>query len=638
MRLPSVDQLATSALATLRRFPLVMALAVLATVAGLLGLEVFGDEVWVRLLAVSTLGLPLAFAAATTSERRGWGGLGRGAVYGVVLLVLAALYLAWPTWTEEVAARRYLQLSAGFHLAVAFLPFLDVDEPRGFWQYNRALLLRFLTAAFYVVVLQAGLSLAIGALDQLFGVPVPEETYLRLWIVLGLTFQTWFFLAGVPDDLASLEAIDDYPRGLKLFAQYVLVPLVVTYLLILTAYAVKVVLTWDWPSGWIGWLVSVVAVVGILAYLLVHPVRRAAENRWVRIYGRWFWVALLPAVALLGLAVWQRIAQYGVTEDRYFLAVGTLWLGAMALFYALSRSEAIERIPQTLCVVVLVTVVGPWSAYEVSKNSQLSRLESLLSENGMLREGRARPANAEVSFRDRREISATVRYLVERHGQASLAELFGGELPNGDGVEIRRSRGRPAAGERPDTVVHTVGLPAPERIVASLGVDYVSRWEGSRGERHHTFRARGHASVRSVAGFRHLVRNVSGDRPDTLEVRDGLRVAVETAGVTLLRRGRPPLLLSVHELAERLRAEGYGRRRAVPPERMSVTGTGAGLRGALWLESLHAREPRGSGALEITSWSGALLVGPSEVTDGSEGPDGRSDGSRPAGSTPRDSP
>ena len=43
-----------------------------------------------------------------------------------------------------------------------------------------------------------------------------------------------------------------------MFAQYTLVPLVSMYLVILTLYFGKVVVTWDWPQGWIGYLVSLI--------------------------------------------------------------------------------------------------------------------------------------------------------------------------------------------------------------------------------------------------------------------------------------------------------------------------------------------------------------------------------------------
>lgn len=631
MRLPSPDRLIAAATASLRRFPAVIVAAALATVAGLALIESPERDVWIRLMAVATLALPATFSASITADRRGWGVAGRLAALALVAAVLAGFFFALEGWTDEVRARRYLQLSAGFHLAAAFLPFLGFDETRGFWQYNRALFLRFLTAGLYAVVLQLGLSLAIGALDQLFGVPIPDETYLRLWVVLGFLFLTWFFLAGIPEDVPALETMENYPKGLKLFTQHVLVPLVVVYLAILTAYAVKVVMTWDWPSGWIGWLVSVVAVVGILAYLLVHPVRRAAENRWIRIYGRWFWVAILPAVVLLALAVYQRVAQYGVTEDRYFLGLGTVWLGAVALYYALTRSSRIERIPQTLCLVMLLTFLGPWSAYAVSERSQLGRLQRLLARNDMLAEGGTRPAPRDVSFEDRKEISATVRYLVQHSGEESLQPLFGSLA----------TAPRDAAARSPDSTDRRSDSALPEEIVSALGIRYVDRWEGARGRRRYLLHADGAVATGSISGFDRVVRNVTSTMPDTVIAlfaerkeadvdgsadagldrsagtdSDGspgspakVRIVADSAALRLLPSEGEPLTLSVLDLAERLGRGGTGRGSPVPADSMWIRAETGGLRAALWLEQVTVGREPGSEELAVHGWQGLLLIG-----------------------------
>ena len=39
----------------------------------------------------------------------------------------------------------------------------------------------------------------------------------------------------------------------------------------------------------------------------------------------WFWLTVAP-LALLVIAVWRRVSDYGVTPDRYWLALIALWL------------------------------------------------------------------------------------------------------------------------------------------------------------------------------------------------------------------------------------------------------------------------------------------------------------------------
>src|SRR5262249_46851893 len=157
-----------------------------------------------------------------------------------------------------------------------------------------------------------------------------------------------------------------------------LVPLVSVYLVILTVYLGKVLITRDWPSGWIGWLVSGVGTAGILTLLLVHPVAQDPAEKWVAAFARSFWLAVLPAIVMLWLAIWQRVRQYGITEPRYFLVVLSLWLAGLAVYYSITRSRQIRTIPASLGAVALLTFAGPWGAYSVSVGSQVGRLRALL--------------------------------------------------------------------------------------------------------------------------------------------------------------------------------------------------------------------------------------------------------------------
>jgi hypothetical protein len=305
-RFPSLATALHDARATAGRFPLAI-LAGLGAVLVMLRMIEGPEQPWhPRLLTTLILGLPLFTASVTTAERHGIPERWRWPVDLAIVAALALLYQASLGWTDQLAVLRFAQLLLGAHLLVAVAPYVGKGGRRGFWQYNRFLFLHFLVASFYAAVLCIGLALALGALDKLFGADVPGKTYAQLFAVLAFGFHPWFFLSGMPRDYQALEALEDYPQGLKVFTQFVLMPLVVIYLAILTAYLGKVIVTRTWPSGWIGYLVSSVSVTGVLALLLVHPIRERADSRWVNAYGRWWFVALLPALVMLLLAIGKR--------------------------------------------------------------------------------------------------------------------------------------------------------------------------------------------------------------------------------------------------------------------------------------------------------------------------------------------
>ena len=538
MRFPSLDRLAAAARATLQRFPLVLTSAAVAAAAAILGVHASGEErAYVRLLVAAQLGIPLFFAIAMLGERSRWEGRRRAGVALLVAALLAGFYLAWPRWSDPVAAARLVQLTVGAQLLVATLPYLRVREPNGFWQYNRRLFLRLLEASIYSGVLFLGLVVALVAVDQLFGIDVSGDAYFDLFIVVGFLVNTWIFLAGVPTNLERLDSDPEYPHGLKVLSQFVLLPLVTVYLAILTVYLGKVLVTRVWPSGWIGYLVSSVAGLGILSLLLVHPIREREENRWVATYGRWFYLALFPSIAMLLLAIGKRVGQYGVTEKRYFLVVLAVWLAAIAIHETVRHGRSLKLVPVTLCVLAFVTSFGPWGAYSVSRRSQMQRLSALLSSYGIVAEGQVRAPVREVSLEDRREISAVLRYLVATHGTGSLASWFDGEVP------------------APDSTFRTPDDEARVRAIATaLGVGYVEALARIDSTRFELFVNRRQHLV-PIAGFDYALQLVS-PLPDTATVSECLCVFAydSLAGALRLVSGSDSLLeLSLVPLMERLR-------------------------------------------------------------------------------------
>jgi len=533
MPLPSLEALAAAARRTVIRFPIVLLAAFVAAVAGIVVVEgaeaAVEDEFWYRFFGTAAMGIPLYLAIDLLAERRRWALAMRAGLWVAGVVLLAAFMISWYDWSTPVAVGRYVQVSATFHLLVAVLPFAAPGLLQGFWQYNKTLLLRLLIGAIFTVVLYAGLAVALLALDNLFGLDVPGERYGQLWIVLAFVFNTWFFLGGLPEPIGELDHRTEYPTGLKVFAQYVLVPLVVVYLGILTLYLGKVLITQEWPSGWIGWLVSSVAAAGIFSLLLVQPIAEQAENRWMRTYARGFYIALLPSIVMLWLAIWKRIDQYGVTERRYFLAVLSVWLAAIAVYYAVKRSRDIRIIPASLCLVGALTFGGPWGAYRVSEASQIGRLRALLTQHEMLQDGTLRPAPSPVPFDDRREISGILRYLVETHGTTGIRGWFAGTLGTADTT---------GALEEPSPLRDTDQR--AERIAALMGIDYVERWAGSASGSFNYW-VQWDRTPLPIAGFDSTMSVVNLDRDSAL-IGDRFTVQYDSASAGLQVRSGAEVL------------------------------------------------------------------------------------------------
>jgi hypothetical protein len=573
-----VDLLARQAGVVLRRFPWTLAAGTVAALAAINGSMTGTSEAWERLAFVAALGLPLTIAVTLWGEERRWPAAARHGAVLVGVALLAAFFLTWPGIDRRHDAIRYFQLSAVLHLAVSFLPFLGASERLAFWQYNRRLFLGFLRAAVFSGVLYVGLAIALGALDKLFGVKVGGEVYIRIWFVVALVVNTWIFLAVVPEDLQSLDQDAEYPRALKIFAQYILTPLAFTYLVILLAYLVKIVAGGEWPSGWIGWLVASVSVTGLLGFLLVHPLRSAPGEAWIRTYARWLFIGLIPAALMLLVAFWKRILPYGWTEPRVLGVVLGLWLLGVAVLFTVRSGAGIRLIPVTLAAVLLLTLYGPLSLTRLSVNSQARRLAHLLEPSV--------PADLRA-----REGSAALRFLMDHGAGDAIARAIGRDLPPVDWGSIPRY-----GGER-DSLA---------RMVMELaGARYVSEYAfGPKG----WFHVAGGGPIR-VAGYAWALTVTAND--PTAHLLNGDTVAVlpqgsGAAGIARVRVVRDTLVFDLRPIVRRY-ADSVGSRTGMTIAPIAVEDSSGRRRATLVLTGLSGQLEGDS--LQTGHWIGTLLLG-----------------------------
>jgi hypothetical protein len=492
MKLPSIQQMCREANRAVHRFLFVMLCSLAGTFSALARIESgksWEPSVAYPIILAAALGIPMMAALALTAEKRKWGtGLSAGSqLLGIILLAAYALTVPTTLMNEPATHMiRFALLAIGLVLLVMIAPYLKTGEINGFWQYNKALYFRLFVTGIFSAVLFAGLAIALASLDNLFGATVPSKRYLELWMMVAGIFAPWFFLAGVPKDLDGLDQIEDYPTGLKIFAQYILLTLVIVYLLILYAYLLKILFQWSWPKGWVSSLILGFSATAILSLLLLHPVRNRSGNAWIQAAGKWLYILLIPMVVVLFLAVTERIGDYGITESRYAGIVLGIWLSAQVLFFIFSRSKSIKFTVASLCLGVFVIGFGPWGMLRTAERSQVERLHKLLVTNGILVEGKIQKQHGKVTREDAQEISSIVLYLSDIHGYGSIQPWFANTLK----MDVKLGPAR--------------HLSAPE-LLDQMGVVY-TEYRGETGERAFIIDS---GKPVEIAGYDHMLRQQS---------------------------------------------------------------------------------------------------------------------------------
>lgn len=367
------------------------------------------------------------------TESRKWG-------YKFYYAASIPIFLAMAAWilnTKSMLSFLYL----GLFLSIFIAPFLS-RKPNSMqlWAFSYHVWVRIFLAALATLILWLGASAILASLHPLFDIRFDYKIYLDAISVAAFLFAPIFTMADIPERFDISR--DKYPQVIRLILSYILVPLLLIYSLILYVYIAKIIVMWSLPNGGVAYLVSAFGCAGVIVYLACYPLKE--EMGIIRFYNRYFFKILLAPMALLALAIGLRIFEYGVTESRYAILLCLIWLMLSGMSVLLYNNEHAPKLIVLSAVVLLITAsFGPWSAYNMSGNSQAHRLKLVLEKNHILP---GKPAKR-LDDADRHDITSIMQYMVNTHKTEFIKPWLGLKVD----------------GKSADTILHEMGIGAKRK-------------------------------------------------------------------------------------------------------------------------------------------------------------------------------
>ncbi len=450
MKFFSIKNFGNQALISLKRFPLTLLSALIGVVTLVYFIEfdndIKNDIFYINIILSSALGIPFYIGCSVFTFRYQLSAFKKLGLYAIITGIIILMFWSLPnTENTFVITKPYIRygiLSAIVHLLVSFVPYLSKNQMNGFWNYNRLLFLRLLLSALFALVLFAGIAFALGALKLLFGIKFEFDFFLQIFVVLVGLFMTWFFVAGLPTEFESLEAQRGHPKGLKVFGQYILIPLLILYLVILYVYGGTIIYTWNWPKGIVTYLISCVSCIGIFTTLVVFPYAQNDGSPWLRKFSDVFYFLLVPLIVLLFFAIGLRISDYGLTIKRYAILALGIWISFITVYFIFQRGK-IKMVPMSMVIILFLIAWGPINIFYVNGTVQVKRLIEILENNKLMSNGKiVNEVHWEVSdsFKLKAhslftndsiltdslqlEIRSILDYLDDHHGFEYLASLY----------------------------------------------------------------------------------------------------------------------------------------------------------------------------------------------------------------------
>lgn len=393
-------------LQTCRRFPLVMLCLVVISIP-LVPLIGSAGAIWF-------------LAAGLFSESHRWTLFKRNSLALPIFTLVCWHFVAigspaHSTWTLYFAIA----------LAITFAAYLfRRNDNASFWYFNFQLAVALCFSVLSALIFCGGLSLSLKSISYLFEMKISSSFYSRIWIFGWSFFAPVYFLVNVPSQFDYQQSDCEFPRGVYFIQNYVLIPLSLTYMVILYAYFIKILLQWELPRGNLGLMISVFGVIGIFTHLMIFPLHNRNKPLLGWFYRNFYKMMIVP-LGLLILAISVRISQYGLTEPRYIVVICATWFSILIACFLFQGTEfQLRTVTVSLAVLALAVSFGPWQLDKLPVSHQFSRLQTLLIKENMLINNQYQAPKNQPDFAIRKSISSTVNYLITHDGGDKIRPWF----------------------------------------------------------------------------------------------------------------------------------------------------------------------------------------------------------------------
>ena len=359
-----------------------------------------------------------------------------------IILLLLYCYLL-PEKFNPVHFYQVISIGIVLFLSAFFVSFFKKENDVPFWEFSKESVIQLFIAVIFAQILMAGLSLAVLSLKELFKMNIDGKVYGDIMVITYVLFGGVFFLANVPDKTKKFEQVYNFNKFLKVLGLYILLPILAIYSLILYGYLIENVIKWQLPNGYVSTLVSVLGVGGFVTMLILYPLR-LEKNKIAELLSKYFPLLLLPLLFLMSVGIFRRLGDYGMTVNRLYVLLLNIWLYGICIYLFISKGNYLKWIVISFAGVLLVSSVGPWSVFHITKRAIIKEIAQLLSESHLLTEGKVIDNHDKTIYLDPKisdQLSEDIKYISSNYGIEKLQQFFSQSIKNETPSDITKLLG-----------------------------------------------------------------------------------------------------------------------------------------------------------------------------------------------------
>lgn len=317
-------------------------------------------------------------------------------------------------------------------ISVFFISFSRTKNDMPSWNFASAGLGAFITSLSIGCIMSCGICLLVYSLHTLFDIEINDKCYAYIMAVCNVFLSLLLFLGILPQ---GREKHNDSPRlnpFLNGTIRYLFLPLEMGYILVLYIYAAKILFTWELPTGWVSWLVTLMFGGCIAIEFGLYPSRIGKERRADERIALGLPLLALPLLVLMTVSIMRRFQDYGISINRLYLITFNIWCYIVCIGLILNKARRINWIPVSFSVIFLLTSVLPVNYASITRNKLRSDIENELEKSGISSLPLSRETYeswlASLPYAQAVNINDRIRYMKNWFGWESIDDIVDREI------------------------------------------------------------------------------------------------------------------------------------------------------------------------------------------------------------------
>ena len=375
-----------------KRFPLAVAFAIFTTIAFIYVFEshsLLTDSkllFWLFFYPIAATMIALTISLVQESRKK-FSIIPHVVAEAVWLAVSIALTFYYVS-TDNNTEHTYVLVTGLFIYTTVFLsifiaPFFKQKDENGFWVF----LMKNAKAAVIAGAISVFLLIAINGLlfgfFNLFDIKVSDKPFIYSAIICSCTIFPILFFSGIPsidECLQEAPALNKFQTSAN---KFLFLPVISLYIILLYAYIAKIIIQWEMPKGMVSYLVSVSMSLLLLRVTLTLPERINPKPSFEKTLLKILPAACIPLVILMSVGIMRRISDYGISEDRYYIAAINIFYYIIIAILLIDKIKCKSRyIAIVFCSMFFILTNGPLSAINVTHRVWIGSIKAALAEQG----------------------------------------------------------------------------------------------------------------------------------------------------------------------------------------------------------------------------------------------------------------